>query len=235
MVLEIGPGPGALTRRIAPHVRRLVAVETDAELVRRLSAEFAAQPHVEIHHADATKLDWKTLGPFNKAVANLPYSVSTPITFRLLPEAWTLAVLMYQDEFARRLVAEVGQNAYGRLSAARAYYATAEMVETVPPTAFQPPPKVRSAVVRLRRHRAPPFEVADEAAYLELLRIVFSTRRKTLRSTLRHQHEALGVPHPGTLERLVEAWGRGADRPEQVSPADFGRFTFLLAEARGHG
>lgn len=233
-VLEVGPGTGVLTRRIAPRVRRLVAVEKDAALVQRLRPEFAAATNVEIVEGDATEIDYAGLGRFNKVVANLPYSVSTPITFQLLPLDWDVAVLMYQLEFAERLVAEVGRKDYGRLAAARAYFATAELVERVPRTAFQPPPEVASGIVRLQRHRNPPFPVASPERYLELLRIVFSTRRKTLRATLRHQHAALGLPDGETAERVLETWGRGGERPERVPPADFGRLTLLLDEARGH-
>lgn len=233
-VLEIGPGTGVLTRRIAPHVRRVVAVEKDAALARRLEAEFGGASRVEVRQADATRVDWSSLGPFNKVVANLPYSVSTPITFRLFHGAWDVAVLMYQIEFARRLVAEVGQDAYGRLSAARAYFAAAELLETVPRGAFQPPPRVDSGIVRLRRHRSPPFPVADEDLYLRLLQVVFSTRRKTLRATLRHQHRGLGLDDPDTVDRVLDAWGHGRDRPEEVAPADFGRLTLHLARGRGH-
>lgn len=234
VVLEIGPGTGVLTRRLAPRVRRLVAVEKDAALARRLAAEFEGVANVEIVEADAVELDYATLGPFGKVVANLPYSVSTPITFRLLPLAWTTAVLMYQLEFAERLVAEVGRDAYGRLSAARAYFAQAELLERVPRTAFQPPPAVASGIVRLRRHRTPPFPVASPAGYLELLRLVFSTRRKTVRASLAHAPQAVGLHDAAAVDHVLEAWGRGGDRPERVPPVDFGRLSLLLAEARGH-
>jgi len=234
VVLEVGPGTGVLTRRIAPKVRRLLAIEKDPALAQRLRAEFDGVANVEIVEGDATEFDYASLGRFNKVVANLPYSVSTPITFQVLPLDWELAVLMYQLEFAQRLVAEVGRDDYGRLAAARAYFATAELVETVPRTAFQPPPQVASGVVRLRRHRQPPFPVSTPEAYLELLRVVFSTRRKTLRATLRHQHAALGIADPDAADQVLDAWGRGGERPERIPPAEFGRLSLLLAEARGH-
>lgn len=235
VVLEIGPGTGVLTRRLAAQVRRLVAVEKDGALACRLQEEFADRPHVELLEADATRLDLGALGPFTKVVANLPYSVSTPLTFQLLPLPWTTAVLMYQEEFARRLVAEVGQPAYGRLSAARALFASAQYLETVPAGAFQPTPRVDSALVRLTRHRRAPFAVSDPDRYLDVLRILFSTRRKTLRATLRQQHRALGLASPEAADRVVEAWGWGAERPERVAPLEFGRLTLLLEEATGHG
>lgn len=233
-VLEVGPGTGALTKLMAPRVKRLIAAEKDAALAKRLRLEFASAKHVEIVEADAAEDDLTQWGPFEKVVANLPYSVSTPITFQLLPLAWSLAVLMYQKEFALRLVADGPEDAaYGRLSAARAYFATTEYLETVPPGAFQPPPKVASSIVRLRRHPTRPFEVASPDAYLELLRVAFSTRRKTMRSTLRHQHRVLDIPDADTADRVLHAWGHGSERPEEIPPPEFGRLTLLLAEALG--
>lgn len=235
VVLEIGPGPGVLTRRIAPRVGRLIAVEKDEALARRLQMEFAQNDRVSIIAGDATEVALGSLGSFNKIVANLPFSVSTPITFRFLPATWDLAVLMYQEEFARRLVAEVGQKTYGRLSAARAYFAAAEYLETVPRGAFQPPPEVNAGVVRLRRHRNPPFEVANADEYLELLRVLFSTRRKTIRATLHHQWKTLGLGGPEAADAVAQGWGRGSERPERVPPAELGRLSILIHEARGHG
>lgn len=234
VVLEVGPGTGVLTRRLAPKVKTLLAIEKDADLVKRLLLEFPAESNVRIIEGDATDFDYAALGPFRKIVANLPYSVSTPITFRLLPLQWEVAVLMYQSEFAERLVAEVGKPEYGRLSAARAYFATAKLLETVPRGAFHPPPKVTSGIVRLQRHRNPPFAVSNAQAYLDLLRVVFSTRRKTVRSTLTHQHAQVGLNDAEAVDRVLDTWGRGADRPERVPPADFGKLSILLAEARGH-
>src|SRR5688572_11593148 len=107
VVLEVGPGTGVLTRRLAPKVGHLVAIEKDPDFVQRLALEFGPETNVRIIEGDATEFDYASLGPFRKIVANLPYSVSTPITFRLLPLPWELAILMYQSEFAERLVAEV--------------------------------------------------------------------------------------------------------------------------------
>lgn len=233
-VLEIGPGTGVLTRRIAPRVRRLVAIETDPRLARDLQALGAAWPALEVVHADATKVDLGSRGPFTKVVANLPYSVSTPLTFQLLPLPVRFHVLMYQREFAQRLVAEVGQDAYGRLGAARAYWARAEYLETVPASAFSPRPDVASALVRLIPLAAPPFPVSSPRAYEDLLRILFSTRRKTIRATLRHQARALGLPDAAAADGVARRWGLADERPEAVAPADFGRLTLVLDEA-GHG
>lgn len=234
VVLEIGPGTGFLTRRIAPRVARLIAIEKDSALAKSLLREFPESSNVRIVEADATRADLAAHGPFNKIVANLPYSVSSPITFQLLPLLWDRAVLMYQKEFADRLVAQVGHKDYGRLSAARAYFAAAEYLETVGRGAFQPPPEVSSAIVRLRRHRNPPFEVSSPTDYLELVRVLFSTRRKTIRSTLRHQARALGLASLDGVDPLLDAWGRGDARPEEVAPADLGDLSLRLARVKGH-
>lgn len=234
-VLEIGSGTGILTRRLAPKVKGLLCIEKDASLAHKLQLELATSGNVRVEEGDALEHTALIDGSHNKIVANLPYSVSTPITFRLLPAKWETAVLMYQEEFARRLAAEVGKPDYGRLSAARAFFATCDYLFNVPRGAFAPPPQVQSGVVRLRRHRRPPFEASSTEEYLELLRVAFSTRRKTLRATLRHQFKQLGLPGPEPAEHALLALGLAQQRPEQVAPADFGRLTLHLAEAKGHG
>lgn len=234
-VLEIGPGTGFLTRRLADRCARVVAVESDPAMVARLERAGLGPERIDLVRADATRVALEALPPFNKVVANLPYSVSTPLTFRLLPLRIDLHVLMYQREFAQRLVAEPGSDDYGRLAAARAYWARAEYLETVPRSAFRPPPDVASAIVRLAPHDRPPFAVASPQAYEDLLRVVFSTRRKTLRASLRRRVSALGLPDAATLDRALASWGQGDRRPEELTPPQLGELTLVLAEAARRG
>lgn len=229
VVLEIGPGLGALTRRLRELVRSVIAVELDPAMVRELRKRGLDDGRVRVVQADAAKLDYATLGPFDKVVANLPYSASSPITFRLLPVRFRLAVLMYQREFAERLAAGPEDPEYGRLSAARAYFADAEILERVPPGAFSPPPEVGSALVRLRPFLRPPFAVAGADSYLELLRVLFSTRRKTLRATLRKHAGALQLPRE-RVEAALERLGVGDRRPEELSPHELGALDVALRE-----
>lgn len=226
-VLEIGPGLGVLTQRLRDRVQKVIAVELDPHMIEELRRRGLEDENVTLVHGDAAQLDYTRLGPFNKVVANLPYSASSPITFQLLRLKFERAVLMYQLEFAERLVANQDSSNYGRLSAARAYFADAEILERVPRGAFSPPPDVSSALVLLRPHATAPFPVGSPDSYLELLRIVFSTRRKTLRATLRKQHAELGYGQHD-VEAVLAALGVADRRPEEMTPAELGALDHAL-------
>lgn len=234
VVLEIGPGHGALTRPLLDQGARVVAVESDGRLVDELARLFATVDRFELHHADATRAELASWGPYTKVVANLPYAVSTPLTFRLLDLAWSEAVLMYQEEFADRMAAPPGSKTYGRLTAAVAYHADVERLFRVPRGAFSPPPKVGSAVVRLVPHDEPPFDVPDVTYYRDVLRVVFGHRRKTLRASLRLRADELGVPSAQAM-RAAETLGWDARRPETLAPRELGRLASALWEVRADG
>ncbi len=233
-ILEIGPGHGALTGPLLETGADVVAVESDGRLVDELARRFATIQRFKLHHADATDADLASWGPYTKVVANLPYVVSTPLTFRLLDLDWSQAVLMYQQEFAERMAAGPGSKTYGRLTAAVAYHANVERLFRVPRGAFSPPPKVGSAVVRLVPHEVPPFPVPDVGYYRDTLRVVFGHRRKTLRATLRNRAAELGVD-PSDAMATVERLGWAGERPETLAPADLGRLADALWEVRSHG
>jgi hypothetical protein len=156
-VLEVGPGPGGLTRGLlAEGARRVVAVEKDARCLPALAEIAAAYPgRLEVIHGDALDLDWAAhLASPVRIVANLPYNVGTELLVRwLTPEAWpplwSSMTLMFQREVAERIVAQPGSKAYGRLAILAQWRTTARIAMTLPPEAFTPPPKVRSAVVHL--------------------------------------------------------------------------------------
>lgn len=234
VILEVGPGHGALTERLLDAGARVVAVETDGTLVEELRRRFSTADRIDLHHADATKADLASWGPYTKIVSNLPYVVSTPLTFRFLDLAWAEAVLMYQKEFADRLAAKAGTKTYGRLTAAVAYHTRVERLFAVPRGAFSPPPDVESAVVRLVPHEEPPFHVPDVAFYRDTLRIVFGHRRKTLRATLRNRATELGVD-PSAAMRRVDELGWAGERPETLPPPELGQLANALWEVRTHG
>lgn len=179
VVLEIGAGTGVLTEKLIEHADRVIAIETDAALVRLLNQRFM-DTDVEIIHGDALQMDFPR---FNKVVSNLPYSISSQITFKLLKYPFEKAILMYQYEFARRMAASHGSKAYGRLSICVQYLADVELLEIVPATAFSPQPDVRSAIVRLSP-RAPEYEVLDRGFFFKFLAAVFSQRRKKLKNSI---------------------------------------------------
>lgn len=210
-VLEVGAGPGNLTARLAARGVRVTAIEKDAALADALRRR--ALPGVEVVRGDALKTPWPA---FDLFVSNIPYSITAPLLFRLLEHRFRRAVLTVQREVAERLVARPSTTAYGRLSVGAQRRASIEVLETLPPSAFRPRPRVASAVVRLEPRADPPRE-EEEAWLQEVLRALFSRRRKKIATTAR---EAWGLTAP---------LARGDDRPENLSPDELAA---LAAEIR---
>ena len=212
-LVEIGPGLGALTRPLLAAVGELDAVELDRDLLEPLRAHCADIGRLRLHHADALKFDFAALrgtGPRLRVVGNLPYNISTPLLFHLLDQASHLRDLhfMLQQDVVERMAAGPGEEAYGRLSVMLQYRCHVEPLFTVGPEAFRPPPKVRSAVVRLVPRETLPVAVRDERLFAEVVRRAFAQRRKTLRNALRGwldiaQIEAAGV-NPGARPETLD-------------------------------
>ncbi len=221
-VLEVGPGRGVLTRALAEAAGEVVAVELDQDLARDL--EGALPGNVRLVVGDALEVD---LPRFDACVSNLPYQISSPFTFRLLDTpGWSRSVLMFQREFAERLAATPGSGGeWGRLAANVQLRAEVEVLERVPPGAFDPPPRVESALVRLVPRGEPAAEVPSVDLFEAVVQAVFLHRRKTVANGLvsgarfwgasRDEAKALKseVPHGGArpgvldLEALAEvAW-----------------------------
>ena len=190
--LEIGPGLGALTRVLSERVRQVVAVEIDAGFIRALGQTLEDLTNVRVVHHDFLRLDlrpWsiENLDPLPAPiVANLPYSVTTPVLSALFqtPEWWRVAVLLLQKEVAQRLAARPGTPEYGSLSVYAQFAAEIEVVGLVSPGVFYPPPKVESAIVRLRPRKVPPAAVRDPRVLQRVARAAFAQRRKTLLNSL---------------------------------------------------
>ncbi len=191
-VLEIGPGPGGLTRGLlAEGARRVLAIEKDARCLPALEEIAAAYPgRLEIMNADALELDPLThLAPPIHIVANLPYNVGTELLVRWLtpdrwPPFWDSLTLMFQREVAERIVAAPGSKAYGRLALLAQWRAEARIVMSLPPEAFTPPPKVSSAVVHLTALPEPRFPAKPKVLERVVAR-AFNQRRKMMRAALR--------------------------------------------------
>ncbi len=191
-VLEIGPGPGGLTRGLlAEGARRVLAIEKDARCLPALAEIAEAYPgRLQVLNADALQVDaTQYLTPPIRVVANLPYNVGTELLVRWLtpevwPPFWDSLTLMFQKEVAERIVATPGSKAYGRLAILAQWRAEARIVMTLPPEAFTPPPKIHSAVVHLTRRDAPAFP-ADAATLSRLVAAAFNQRRKMLRASLK--------------------------------------------------
>lgn len=202
-VLEIGPGPGGLTRGLlAEGARHVLAIEKDARCLPALEEIAAAYPgRLDIIAGDALKIDARThLAPPIRIVANLPYNVGTELLLRWLtppawPPFWESLTLMFQREVAERIVARPGGRAYGRLAVLAQWRCDAQIVMQLPPQAFTPPPKVASAVVHLAALPAPRYP-ADPAVLERVVAMAFNQRRKMLRSALK----GLGPKTPQWLE-----------------------------------
>lgn len=185
LVVEIGPGRGALTGPLLERLAHLHAIEIDRELAAALRARFSPE-RLTVHEGDALAFDFGSLGPGLRVVGNLPYNISTPLLFHLAHSAPGLRDLhvMLQKEVVERMVAPPGTPSYGRLSVMLQYRFAMEALFTVPPAAFAPAPKVESQVVRMVP-REPPRRARDEQRFARVVAAAFAQRRKMLRNSLR--------------------------------------------------
>ncbi len=232
-VLEIGPGLGHLTRLLQAQAGEVLAIELDERLVPLLDREFGAGGTVRIVHGDALAYPYASLGTGWKAVANLPYYISSPLIRRLLAARTVFRdlTLMLQREVAERITAGPGSKDYGYLSALVQRTAIPRIEFIVPAGAFFPPPEVDSAVVTIVVPVTPPVPVRNEQTFLQVLRAAFSQRRKTLRNSLKQ----LGLS-ADTLGRVgAEAGIDLGRRPETLSVAEFGRLADLVPTLSNSG
>ncbi len=193
-VLEVGAGIGNLTKFLLEKAKKVIVVEKDRRMIKILEDRFSKKENLEIISGDVLKID---LPDFDKTVSNIPYVISSPLTFKLLETEFKKAIIMYQKEFAQRMVAKPGTKEYSRLSVACHYYADIKLLRTVPETAFHPEPKVQSALVEIIP-RNPPFKV-DEKFFFNLLRGLFIHRKKTVKNAIVHSVDL--IFNKGTLTK----------------------------------
>jgi 16S rRNA (adenine1518-N6/adenine1519-N6)-dimethyltransferase len=189
---EIGPGAGALTIPLAERASRVVAVELDAGLARRVAA--TAPSNVEIIQGNALEMDLASVvAPGSRLVGNLPYYVSSPLLRRILDlrDRVRDAHVMLQDEVARRIASPPGSRSYGILSVLFALWADVDVPLRFPPGAFRPPPRVSSALLRVRFREEPRADVPDLASFERLLQQAFARRRRTLENNLQDSYPKL--------------------------------------------
>lgn len=187
VVVEIGPGQGAITAALAASSGHLHAVELDRDLARRLRQQYEQVPNVTIHEADALAFDFSSLGDRLRIVGNLPYNISTPLLFHLLKTRDRIIDMhfMLQKEVVDRMAASPGSKAYGRLGIMLGCHLNIESLFDVDRSAFDPPPEVTSAVVRLDPLPAGTFDIANEALLSKIVTHAFMKRRKTIRNSLK--------------------------------------------------
>lgn len=235
-LVEIGPGQGAITGPLLEHCSTLSVVELDRDLIELLRNKFLNHSGLQIYQGDALKTDFGQFQHNSKplrVVGNLPYNISTPLIFHLLDfvsntnHNTTLRIrggirdmhFMLQKEVVDRMAATPGQKSYGRLSVMVQYYCQVQPLFLVPPRAFQPMPKVESAIVRLIPFQEPPYPALDIEHLKRLVNACFQQRRKTLRNTLKQLVRA------DQMDKLdIDL----AARPETLSVADFVYLSNLL-------
>jgi len=213
LVVEIGPGRGALTERLLTRAERVLAVEIDAALVEILRTKFQGEPRLTVVEADALEIDLSQWGP--AAIAgNLPYYAATPIIERVLSHgpAMPRAVFLVQKEVAKRLAARPGSRDYGYLSVQTQMHAVVERLFDVPPSAFRPPPAVDSTVVQLLpRNGAAELGIADPARFLRFAGLCFRQKRKTLRNNLAGAYG----------KEAIDDWPEARKRAEELTLEEF--------------
>ncbi|MGI9952574.1 16S rRNA (adenine(1518)-N(6)/adenine(1519)-N(6))-dimethyltransferase RsmA [Moorellaceae bacterium AZ2] len=238
VVVEIGPGLGALTLELARRARLVVALEIDRDLVAALQEILVDRPNVRLVEGDALKADFdrlveEALGlkdrgrlPGYKVVANLPYYITSPLLCHLLENSFHIQymLLMLQAEVARRLVAHPGAKEYGALTLFVRYFARPQIVMQVPRTVFFPRPEVDSAVVRLDLYPQPPVKVGDRDFFFRVVRAAFAQRRKTLANALRSLTGAREPVEAALAAAGIEPFRRG----ETLSLEEFARLSRCL-------
>ncbi|MCG2827596.1 MAG: 16S rRNA (adenine(1518)-N(6)/adenine(1519)-N(6))-dimethyltransferase RsmA [Thermoplasmatales archaeon] len=218
-VLEIGPGLGVLTKKMVKKAN-VTGIEKDKKLCDYLKEI----PNLTLINKDALK----TVFPrFDKIVSNLPYKISSPVTFKILEYDFKIGVLMYQKEFAERMTALSGKD-YSRLSVNIYYRAECKILENVPRTAFYPMPKVDSAVVLLKP-RKPPFRVENEKIFFKTVDALFSQRRKKIKNSLLNKWKKY-TDEKNKMKQIIESIKHKNKRPEELSPEELGEISDVIAK-----
>jgi 16S rRNA (adenine1518-N6/adenine1519-N6)-dimethyltransferase len=222
-IVEIGPGLGALTCPLTERLDHLHVVEIDRDIIGWLKSEFPAA-RVTVHEGDALDFDFGALGTRLRVVGNLPYNISTPLLFHLARHASSIVDIhaMLQKEVVERMTAAPSTSEYSRLSVMLQYRFAMERILDVPAAAFDPAPKVESAVVRLTPYPRLPHAARDEAAFGRIVAAAFSQRRKTLRNALKDHFGAADFARLGL---------DGGLRAQDLGVADFVRLADAAADA----
>ncbi|MEM8593636.1 MAG: 16S rRNA (adenine(1518)-N(6)/adenine(1519)-N(6))-dimethyltransferase RsmA [Pseudomonadota bacterium] len=222
VLVEIGPGEGAITDYLAPRCKQLQLIEIDRDLAERLNTKYAHTDHVSLHTGDALAFNFSTVADTFRVVGNLPYNISTPLLINLIDHRTHVsdAHFMLQKEVVDRICAPPGNKTYGRLSILLQYYFQTEHLFDVPPESFFPPPKVDSAIIRLTSKPAD-LVAHNLPLFHSLCKIAFAQRRKTLRNNLKN---AFSTEIVSQLEEHIDLTAR----PETLSVTEFVQLSDLI-------
>lgn len=226
LMVEIGPGLGAMTKPLLKKLLHLHVVEIDRDIIEWMQKVYPADK-ITIHNSDVLKFDFSKIGEKIRVVGNLPYNISSPILFKLLENVSQIIDMhfMLQKEVVERMVATPSTAAYGRLSVMLQYALEMEYLITVPPEAFDPAPKVESAFVRCIPFQTKPHIANDEKLFASIVQAAFSQRRKTLRNTLK---DFLNDEDFKSLNMDSQL------RAENLHVSDYVRIANLLVERHNH-
>ena len=232
-VIEVGPGIGTLTAELSKKAGKVVAIELDRSIAEYLKKAFVAYDNVEIVQGDALKIDLKEIieekmqGLKVVVIANLPYYITTPLIMKFLEDDLLLEsiTVLIQKEVAERIVADAGTKEYGAISVAVQYYSSPEIIRTVPPESFMPPPKVTSAIIKMdiKNHTKP--EVSNEKRMFRVVKAAFGQRRKTLVNAL---SSGFDVPKEELTRIVTDVTGSEKIRGEQLDLRQFIQISEIL-------
>lgn len=216
-VVEIGPGPGRLTRMLAERVKRVIAIELDRTLYGKLKDDLTGYDNIELVLGDALKYQYGGVGRF-KVVANIPYHITTPLVFKLFEHRGNLGsmTLTVQKEVAERIAAAPGGKDYGVLSIMTQYYSRPRLKFAISRKAFRPVPRVDSACIHIDVYEKPKVELKAEQVFFHLVKTAFSHRRKTMLNALR-------TVSPEIKNILISCDIEPSRRPETLSIEEFAR------------
>ena len=238
VVLEIGPGIGTLTIELAKKSKKVIAIEQDTTIFNILMDRLKKEgiTNVELINGDAVKVDFPE---FNKIVSNLPYQISSPISFKFLEYDFDLAILMYQKEFADRMNGKVGTKQYSRLSAMLYYKADIEFLTKVSPESFIPSPQVDSAVIKLKpKEMDKNITEEDYKIYSKVVKALFQHKNKKARNALIDSRREIGIKDKKELKQILnqaedtnpELKTLLLERTVKLSPEDIMKIAIILKE-----
>ncbi len=226
VVLDIGAGLGFLARVLAKKCKGVLAVELDKRLASVLREQTNDVPNIKVIEGDVLKVH---VPEFNKVVSVPPYGISSRLLLWLFERNFDCAVLVFQKEFANRLVADVGSKDYGWLTVFTYYYANIELLDDVPKWMFYPPPEVDSVIVRLKPRKPPPFKLKNEDLFKQIVRLLFTQRNRKVKNAIQN---LLKSPFKTVAKESVELGGFLPFRDRRVrelAPEDFGALANALS------
>jgi 16S rRNA (adenine1518-N6/adenine1519-N6)-dimethyltransferase len=218
VVLEIGAGKGILTKKLVKKAKKVISIEIDQKLYTNLKKEIINKNLILIND-DALKIDFNNLPKFNKIVSNLPFQISLPITLKFLDYNFNKAVLIYQKEFAERMISNIEDKNYSRLSVLIYYKTFCKIIENIPKTSFSPIPKVDASIVELIPRKTPPFYLINEIFFFKLTKQLFNHKRKKIQNNLK-KYYAIDLKNIPFKNKRID----------ELSPEDIGNLSNIIFE-----